>query len=291
MAADNFSEDLDHDAHRRNVLRAALATGGAALAATALVNDATAQQRGAGPTNAEADPATSWRLMFEIYLRFPPGRLQDWYKFWGDYNVPLLEKNGQWLWGALTGLTGQENTITHFWAYRDLTHYQQILGGGGGGRGRGGGGGQTRRDPPVREAAPASVPIEEVLYTAVMTPTSYHPSRMPEPTSRRSIIVTHRLFPSGAMGGSPEHARLASEYVPIAEKNGAQLIGAFSSFFGFTPAYTLQLWRYPSVEQYIASRQAIAADATGGRLLAEMQKLLPREVTTLHEPTPYSRIR
>lgn len=274
MTNDSLPHDMDHDSDRRGVLRTLLATGGVALTATALLDSVIAQQQ-----NSAGDPATNWHMMFEIYLRFPAGRLQDWYKFWGDLNVPLLEKNGQWLWGALTGLTGQENTISHFWAYRDLTHYQQILGG------------QTPRDPRIREVLPLSVPIEETLYSAVMTPTSYHPSRVPEPTSKRSIIVTHRLLPTGAIGGNGEHARLAAEYVPIAEKHGAQLIGAFSTFFGFTPSYTLQLWRYPGIEQYLASRQAIEADAEGRRLLTEMQKLLPREIVTLHQPTPYSRLR
>jgi len=222
-------------------------------------------------------------MMFEINVRFPPGRLQDWNSFWGELNVPLLEQNGQWLWGALLGLSGLQNTATHFWAYRDLSHYQRILGGG------------ANRDPRIKEVLPKSVPIEESVYSGVMVPTLYHPKKTPDSQhndgGKDSIIVTHRILPGGATGNVPEHVRLAQEYVPIAEKQGAQLLGAFSTFFGWTPSYMLQIWRYRDIKHYLDTRRALDANAQASKLLIEMRKLVPRELVELHQPTPYSRIR
>ncbi len=212
-----------------------------------------------------------WKMMFDLTIRIPAGRLDDWCQLWGEQYVPVLEANGQWLWGAWSGLTGQQDTISHQWAYTDLAHYQAMAA-------------MRASDPRVAQSGAL---IEEGLLSSVMTPLPYHPPETP--SGERGIVATARLFPTRA-NNAVEYARLMAEFVPRAEAQGAQLLGAFESFFGWNPRYMLHVWRYAGMEQYWASRRAVEADPECRRLLTAMRTLIPHERVELHTPTPYSRI-
>ena len=96
---------------RRSLLQAAVVAGSTVSAGAWSADDP-----------ARTTSAAGRAMMFDLTVRIPPGMLAAWEHFWGDENVPALEANGQWLWGAWSSLTGQQNTITHEWAYRDLAH-------------------------------------------------------------------------------------------------------------------------------------------------------------------------
>jgi len=217
-------------------------------------------------------------LMFDLTVRIPPGLLDQWNHFWGEENVPALEENGQWLWGAWTSLTGQQNTVTHEWAYRDLAHYQAMA---------------TMRatNPHIHALAQHGVRIEENILSSVMTPLPYHPTSSPTRTADTDcLIVTSRVFLQGA-GAAPEYAQLMAQYVARATTHGAKLVGAFQSFFGWTPSYQLHVWRYDSAGAYWTAMRTLNADPECQRLVSHLRSLQPHEVVEFQLPTPYSRLR
>lgn len=276
MTADeNLFGTPGHIMSRRHLLHAAVA-GGSALAA-----NAAAAKENPQTVDPYRSASTDWTMMFDLSVRIPPGRFDDWVRFWGGQNIAVLEENGQWLWGAWSSLTGQRDVITHQWAYRDLAHYQAMAA-------------MRMSNPQVQALARLSVPIEENIISSVMTRLPYHPpynqKGASQPQGDASVIVTNRMFRHG-MGNTAGHSALAAEYVAAAGKHGAQLLGAFQSFFGWTPAYVLQVWRYASIERYVATQRAIETDPACRRLLTEMRSLLPNETVDLHRPMPYSRLR
>jgi hypothetical protein len=216
-------------------------------------------------------------MMFDITVRIPPGMLDAWEHFWGDENVPALEANGQWLWGAWSSLTGQQNTITHEWAYRDLAHYQDMAK-------------MRASNPQISALLPKGVSVEENVVSSVMTPLPYHPAEpYVSPAGQMGIIATHRIIPERA--GASDYISMAADYVARAARHGARLVGAYQSFFGWTPSYHLQVWRFEGFEQYLRARQAIEADPKCQQLLTGMRSLFPHESVELHRPMRYSRIR
>lgn len=279
MFDEDDSATLTHDVGRRRLLSAAL-TGGSGLAVAAAVGAAQVEPSKEGQAS-NRSASGDWNMMFDLTVRIPPGKLDEWNNFWGEgrKNVALLEENGQWLWGAWRSLTGQQDTITHQWAYRDLAHYQEMAK-------------MRRSNPRVQELARYSVPIKENMMASIMTPLPYHPKSVPEvPAGQTGVIATHRIYSRTPGDGTAAHARLMADYVALAGKHGAQIVGAFESFFGWTPSYLLQVWRYPSIEQYWAARRAIEADPEGRRLLTELRDIFPHETVDLNQPTSYSRIR
>lgn len=258
---------------RRELLKPALASGVAVLATTAMAQAAAAQPRPESQTTARA-----WNMMFDIYLRFPPGRFDDWVRFWGGQTVAILEEGGQHLWAAWYGLTGQQDTVTHQWAYRDLAHFEDME--------------KMRRTNPRLQAAPIPpVPMDATLFSALMTPLPYHPVKVPTPSAGDTgVLVTHRIL-RPTIGDPKTHARLMQEYVALATNNGAEMLGAFETFFGWSPSYLLHLWRYRSMDHYWSSREAITETGNGPRLQAAMRAIYPQEVVDLQRPTPYSRLR
>lgn len=258
---------------RRGLLHPVLA-GGTVLAAAALAGgDAGAEAAGL-PALTSGSP----NMLFDICVRFPAGKLDDWIKSWTP-NVALLEARGQTLWAGWYGLTGQQDTATHQWAYRDLAHYQAM---------------STMRSTSqaVRTQSATTVGLEEILFSAVMTPAPYHPQRPPKLTpGDNPVIVTHRVMrpPMGADGRA--HAGMMADYIAIAAGTGAELCGAYESFFGWTPSYLLHIWRYPSMEHYWASHDALAAMAEAVRLRGAMRAIYPHELVDLHRPMPYSPLR
>jgi len=281
MKIDDDAQLTTNDVTRRRMLRDGLLAAGG-LAATIATTSAVAEDNKPNATTqasrGNAASGSDWKMMFDLTVRIPPGRLDDWNHFWGDQNVPLLEQNGQWLWGAWRALTGQQDTITHQWAYRDLAHYQAMAA-------------MRATNPQVHALAGKGVPIDENVLSSVMTPLPYHPAAATMPAAdKASVIETRRIYRAGMASGA-DHARLSAEYVSRATKHGAQLVGALESFFGWTPSYVLQVWRYPSIEQYAAARRAIEADVECQRLLTSLRSIFPHEVIDLHQPLPYSRIR
>jgi hypothetical protein len=246
------------------------AAGGTAITA-ALAEGAAAQ------TSAPISAAPGG-MMFDIYLRFPAGKLEEWIKSWTQ-NVVSLEARGQSLWAAWYGLTGQQDSATHQWAYRDLAHYQAMA--------------KLRSNPRAADAATVPVtPIEEVLFSAVMTPLPYHP-RQPPPKAALgddSVIVTHRIVRPFMRDGQT-HARLMAEYLALTASTGAELHGAFETFFGWTPSYMLHVWRYRSMDHYWSTRDTIARTADAVRLQGAMRAIYPTEIVDLHRPMPYSPLR
>lgn len=278
MRDEDHSETPSMDTSRRRLLTTALAGSGAALAATVGAAQPEISKSGQGPVRSAS---TDWNMMFDLTVRIPASSLNEWNSFWGEgkKNAALLEENGQWLWGAWRSLTGQQDTITHQWAYRDLAHYQDM-------------GKMRLSNPRVLELTRYSVPIKENMQASIMTPLPYHPKSAPDtPAGQIGIIATHRIYNRTPGDGTAAHSRLMADHVAVAAKHGAQIVGAFESFFGWTPPYLLQVWRYPSIEQYWASRRAIEADPEGKRLLAELRDIFPHETVDLNQPTPYSRIR
>jgi hypothetical protein len=253
---------------RRDLFLTAVA-GGTAM--TAALADGAAAQTSAPISDAPGG------MMFDIYVRYPAGKLEDWIKFWTQ-NVVSLEARGQSLWAAWYGLTGQQDAATHQWAYRDLAHYQAMA--------------KVRSNPRAGGAAAAAVvPIEEVLFSAVMTPLPYHPEQpLPATHGDDSVIVTHRIV-RPLMRDGQSHARLMGEYLALAASTGAELHGAFETFFGWTPSYMLHVWRYRSMDHYWSSRDAIARSADAVQLQAAMRAIYPTETIDLHRPMPYSRLR
>lgn len=269
-------EELDPS--RRCILRTVLALTSAALSAAA-----TSGSEAKGALGAEGAAAAPPRpdlvpLMFDLTVRIPPGQLDQWNHFWGEENVPALEENGQWLWGAWTSLTGQQNTVTHEWAYRDLAHYQAMA---------------TMRatNPRIHALAQHDVHIEESILSSVMTPLPYHPASSPtRPPDTDCLIATSRVFLQGA-GAAPEYSQLMAQYVARAAMHGAELVGAFQSFFGWTPSYQLHVWRYGSVGAYWTAMRALNVDAECQRLASQLRSLQPHEIVELQLPAPYSRLR
>lgn len=263
---------------RRGLLHAMLALSGGALTAAASTALGASDALGAESVPGTPPRSDSLSLMFDLTVRIPPGQLDQWHHFWGDENVPALEENGQWLWGAWTSLTGQQNTVTHEWAYRDLAHYQAMA---------------TMRatDPRIHALAQHGVRIEENILSSVMTPLPYHaPSRPTRTAEADSLIVTSRVFLQGA-SGAPEYSQLMAQYVARAATHGAELLGAFQSFFGWTPSYQLHVWRYANVGAYWTTMRALNADAECQRLASQLRSLQPHEVVEFQLPTPYSRLR
>lgn len=271
-AEQNTFAKFSHAMSRRHLLQAAVAAGGALTASAAGAAKDDPQTAGQ-----HSSASTDWTMMFDLSVRIPPGRFDDWIAFWGGQNIAVLEENGQWLWGAWSSLTGQQNVITHQWAYRDLAHYQAMAA-------------MRSSNPRVRSLAPLGVPIEENMISSIMTKLPYHPDKPPQPQGDAGIIVTNRIF-RRSMGDIAGHSRLAAEYATLAAKHGMQLVGAFASFFGWTPSYILQIWRCESIERYGAALRAMDADPKCRRLLTEMRGILPYETVELHRPMPYSRLR
>lgn len=130
------------------------------------------------------------------------------------------------------------------------------------------------------------------FFLLVLAPLPYHPKSVPEaPAGQTGIIVAHRIYSRTPGDGTAAHSRLMADYVALAAKHGAQIVGAFESFFGWTPPYLLQVWRYPGIEQCWASRRAIEADPEGRRLLTGLRDIFPHETVDLNRPATYSRIR
>jgi len=257
-----------NDWTRRRLLQAAAAAGGA-LGAGALSASDSVKATGA---------ATGRAMMFDIDVRIPAGTLAAWERFWGEENVPALEANGQWLWGAWSSLTGPQNTVTHEWAYRDLAQFQDMEK-------------MRTSNPQVLALRRKSIPIEDTVVSSVMTPLPYHPTEpFTAPAGQMGLIATHRIALAGA-SSTADYGAMAADYVTRAARHGAQLVGAYQSFFGWTPKYQLQVWRYAGVEQYLRIRQAIEADPSCQQLLTGMRSLFPLESVELHQPTSYSRIR
>lgn len=279
MHKKNASKTSNLDTSRRHLLSAAFA-GGSGLALAAVVGAAQSEHSKQRQTSGDSI-SRDWNMMFDLTVRIPSGKLEEWYRFWGEdkQNVAVLEENGQWLWGAWSSITGQQDTVTHQWAYRDLAHYQEMAK-------------MRLSNPRVRELTRYSVPIKENVIASIMTPLPYHPKSVPEtPAGQAGIVATHRIYSRTPGDGNEAYARLMTDYVAVAAKHGAQIVGAFESFFGWTPPYQLQVWRYSSVEQYWTARRAIEADSEGRRLLAELREIFPHETVELNRPTPYSRIR
>lgn len=282
------------EASRRCLLQAALA-GVAGLARTSTFAGAAAPAHAAaspGPSGAHTaqppgaevslhrkpDRPPQWTMMLDLTVRIPAGTLDSWNDFWGRENVPALEERGQWLWGAWSSLTGQQNTITHQWAYRDLAHFQAMTA-------------MRASDPHIHELAAHAVPIEEIMISSVMTPLAYHPAALPEARVQEpGIIVTSRILPQRP-GSVTEYVRIAADYIALAAHHGAELTGAFQTYFGWTPSYLLHVWRYPTLEHYWTAHRAIEADREGHRLLATLRGIYPHETVDLHVPTSYSRLR
>jgi hypothetical protein len=262
------------------MLRTALTLTSGSLIAAATPALGAAGAAGAAQESTSPSPPDPSSLMFDLTVRIPPGQLAQWNHFWGDENVAALEENGQWLWGAWTSLTGQQNTVTHEWAYRNLAHYQDMA---------------TMRatNPRIHELAQHGVRIEENVLSSVMTPLPYHPhsaSAAPRTADVDTLIVTSRVFLQGA-GTSPEYSQLMAQYVARAGQHGGELRGAFQSFFGWTPSYQLHVWHYGSAAAYFTAVKALDADAECQRLASQLRALQPHEVVELQRPTAYSRLR
>jgi hypothetical protein len=256
-----------HEWSRRRLMMTGIVAGSAL---TAGARAATASTESAG--------AMENAMMFDLTVRIAAGRLADWERFWGDENVPALEANGQWLWGAWTSISGRQNAITHEWAYRDLGHYESMVK-------------MRSSNAQVHALAARGIPIEENLLSSVMTPLPYHPSQpYRPPTGQTGIIVTHRIAVERP-GNTPDHSAIAADYVARATRHGAVLVGAYQSFFGWTPASLLQIWRYESMEQYARARQATESEPRCQQLLSGMRAIYPHETVELHRPLRYSRIR
>lgn len=248
----------------------------AAMSAGRLARAADMQRVKTRPVQAHAAPE-SWGMMLDLTVRIPPGAQSQWDSFWGDKNVPLLEEKGQWLWAAWRPLTGQQDTVTHQWAYRDLEHFQAMA--------------QMRAtDPSVHELARSGVPIYETLSACVTTPLSYHPRVTRTGEARKpGVLVTSRVIHQNGVDLARYNA-LVADYLLQAATHGGELVGAFQSFFGWTPAYRQHIWWYPNVETYGQARRARESDPRCRQLAVEMRRLLPLETLQMHEPLRYSRL-
>jgi hypothetical protein len=269
--SENTNFDDAEKIDRRELLAAAV--GGGSLLLTALATGAgravAAEAEPMDLPNAEHD----WRLMLDLTVRITPGALEQWSQHWKTVAVPALEEVGQWLWGGWSSLTGQQETITHQWAYRDLAHMQAMA--------------RIRSESPkIRgklTGGGASI-LDNNLLTTALSALPYSPKSV---QSRRpgsdSVIVAARTFSEGVTGSPSEYTKLMTDYVGRATSHGAQLAGAFESIFGWAPAYQLHVWRYPDMATYYNVRRAIETDA-------ECQKLWAQLRTALGRPLTYSRI-
>ena len=73
-------------------------------------------------------------------------------------------------------------------------------------------------------------------------------------------------------------------------KVGMELVGGFQTTLG-SPPEVLDLWYFPSTEQYWAALRGLGGDPEARRLIGEIRRLAPEEVINLHAPTPYSPFR
>jgi hypothetical protein len=169
--------------------------------------------------------------------------------------------------------------VTHEWAYRDLTHFQAMAK-------------MRATDPEIRQLShsPDDVPILEATQTSVLVPLPYHPAGKPPPSgSAGAMIATRRVVREQGADGA-QYNRLAADYAQLAAGHGAELAGAYQTFFGWTPAHSLEVWRYPSLDAYFSIERAIASDPQGRKLLTAMRQIWPHEAIALNQPLPYSRL-
>ena len=262
----------DGGMERRSLLAGAIGAVGSMAGSTALIPEALAQTGSSIP----AGPPVL-QLLASGEARLPPGEWKQWEKVWGGRNVPLLERNGQWLWGAWRPLSGQIDTTTHKWMYRDVAHYKAME--------------KMKATDEIQRITRIDTPQTlELVASGLMIPLPYDPGLRPEKrvTGRRIIVVATIRHEKGAK--LDQYTALAGEFMPLARRHGAELLGAFETFYSRTIDYREHIWRFAGLDDWHAALRAIEGDAAASARLNAMRAILPHEVVSFQEPLNYSKV-
>lgn len=216
-------------------------------------------------------------IFLEASPKIVPGKQGEWNSLIKNQMRAALESHGTRMVAAWTNLTGLQDSVTHLWAYEDLADLQKVR--------------ESRdADPNVRALFEQVHNLVENEPRRVLTPLRYHPA---DALSRRSdrpgILMTAALRVRSTHLGEFLDI-FEKEFLPITKTVGMELVGAFQTALG-SPPEILDLWYFPSIEQYWAAMRGIGGDPDARRLIGEIRRVAPEEVINLHAPTPYSPFR
>ncbi len=213
-------------------------------------------------------------IFVEATLKVAPGKQREFNDLLKNDLVPLMERHGAKLVAAWGNLTGAQDVVTDLWAYEDLAQMQRVQESWAG-------------DPAMRENFKRLQTLSPWETTKLLTPLRYHPTdALFQPRSTTRLLMTARLRVTAGQTGAFLRF-FQSEFLPVAQKHGMQLVGAFQTAVG-PLSEILDLWRFDNLAAYAEVSKALGADPEIRRLIAEARALAPDEDITLHFPLPYS---
>lgn len=216
-------------------------------------------------------------IFLEATLKIAPGKQREFNELLRSRLVPLNEKTGMKLVAAYANITGVQDVVTDLWAYDDLAQMQrsqETLAG----------------EAEWRDIFRTLQTLIAWENTRLLTPLRYHPADGLTPRAdQRSVLMSARLrVNAGRMGEFLK--TFANDFLPVAQRNGMQLVGAYQTTTG-PLAEVLDLWRFDSVAAYGEVTRALAGDPDFRRLVQEIRSIAPDENISLHVPLPYSPFR
>jgi NIPSNAP len=213
-------------------------------------------------------------LFVEATLKVAPGKLREFNELLKNDLVPLMERHGAKLIAAWGNLTGAQDVVTDLWLYDDLAHLQRVQE-------------SWTSDPAMRDSFKKLQTLSPWETTKLLAPLRYHPAdALFQPASTTRLLMTARLRTNAGQTGAFLKF-FQNEFLPVAQKHGMQLLGAFQTTVG-PLSEILDLWRFDNLATFGEVSKALGGDPEFRRLIAEARALAPDEDINLHVPLPYS---